>query len=380
MVREELVNSAVSFLQDPSVAAAPLDKRISFLQSKNLTQEEINASLARAGDPSTPGAPTPSSSNTGDYAAYRQAPPPPPQGYGAYPPPPPGYWQQPPPPEVPKRDWRDWFIMATVMGGVGYGLYFTAKRYILPLISPPTPPQLESDKAALTTSLEHTTALLDQLSADIEALKSAESTRTQRLDGALADVESVLASLKDASKKREDDARRFQDELRGLRDAVPRAIEAGRESQEQRLRELGREVGGLKTLVANRLGAGNGAPGYPGVGRPLGSSYSGSFGQQQQPQQQPSSSSSSNPPSFAGVNGAAAAAAPADGQPQQQPQQQPTPPPQAAGPYSARFAGGRGAAIPAWQMAAAKKSQAQENGAEKKDTSESGTVTEATAA
>lgn len=27
----------------------------------------------------------------------------------------------------PKRDWRDWFIMATVMGGVGYGLYFVTK-------------------------------------------------------------------------------------------------------------------------------------------------------------------------------------------------------------------------------------------------------------
>lgn len=27
----------------------------------------------------------------------------------------------------PKRDWRDWFIMATVMGGVGYGLYSVAK-------------------------------------------------------------------------------------------------------------------------------------------------------------------------------------------------------------------------------------------------------------
>lgn len=27
----------------------------------------------------------------------------------------------------PKRDWRDWFIMATVMGGVSYGLYFVAK-------------------------------------------------------------------------------------------------------------------------------------------------------------------------------------------------------------------------------------------------------------
>jgi peroxin-14 len=28
---------------------------------------------------------------------------------------------------LPKRDWRDWFIMATVMGGVGYGLFFVAK-------------------------------------------------------------------------------------------------------------------------------------------------------------------------------------------------------------------------------------------------------------
>lgn len=28
---------------------------------------------------------------------------------------------------LPRRDWRDWFIMATVMGGVGYGLYFVAK-------------------------------------------------------------------------------------------------------------------------------------------------------------------------------------------------------------------------------------------------------------
>ena len=50
MVREDLVSSAVSFLQDPSVAASALDKRIAFLQSKNLTQEEIDAALGRAGD------------------------------------------------------------------------------------------------------------------------------------------------------------------------------------------------------------------------------------------------------------------------------------------------------------------------------------------
>jgi hypothetical protein len=105
-------------LQEPSVAAAPLDKRIAFLQSKNLTQEEVDIALARAGE--TSNSPPPQAPSSSNYA-YRQPPPPPP-GYPPYP----GYWQ-PPPPEVPRRDWRDWFIMATVMGGVGYGLYFTAK-------------------------------------------------------------------------------------------------------------------------------------------------------------------------------------------------------------------------------------------------------------
>ena len=29
----------------------------------------------------------------------------------------------------PQRDWRDWFIMATVTSGVGYGLYTVAKVF-----------------------------------------------------------------------------------------------------------------------------------------------------------------------------------------------------------------------------------------------------------
>ena len=52
MIREDLVASAVSFLRDPTVAAAALDKRIAFLQSKNLSQEEINTALARVSDTS----------------------------------------------------------------------------------------------------------------------------------------------------------------------------------------------------------------------------------------------------------------------------------------------------------------------------------------
>lgn len=101
------------------MSASPLDSRIAFLQSKNLTQEEVDVALARAG-----GEPAPASSY-GNYAPQQQVMRQPQGGYGGYQQYP-GAWHQPPP-EVPKRDWRDWFIMATVMGGVGYGLYFVAK-------------------------------------------------------------------------------------------------------------------------------------------------------------------------------------------------------------------------------------------------------------
>ena len=32
-----------------------------------------------------------------------------------------------PQPQPPRRDWRDWFIMATVVTGVGYSLYSLGK-------------------------------------------------------------------------------------------------------------------------------------------------------------------------------------------------------------------------------------------------------------
>lgn len=78
-------------LQDPSVANAPLDKRIAFLQSKNLTQDEIDASLAQAGGVSQASL----SNNYGYPQQVARQPPPGQSGYGPYPPG--GFWQQPPP-------------------------------------------------------------------------------------------------------------------------------------------------------------------------------------------------------------------------------------------------------------------------------------------
>lgn len=248
--REDLVNSAVSFLQDPSVASSPLEKRIAFLQSKNLTQEEIDLSLARAGDESSAAAAQPQS------APYY----PPPYQQGMYRPPPGNYnysqygnWQAPPP-EIPKRDWRDWFIMATVIGGAGYGLWVLTERYIKPLIAPPTPPQLEQDKAAIDEQFTRAFALLDTLSSDTTALKEAEEARTQRLDTTLTDVEAVVAELKASNQRREDESRRMEVEIRSIKESLPKAIDSVREGSEKRLKELSRELSSLKLLMGNRFG------------------------------------------------------------------------------------------------------------------------------
>ncbi|KAF1920934.1 peroxisomal membrane anchor protein conserved region-domain-containing protein [Ampelomyces quisqualis] len=369
MVREDLITSAISFLQDPSVASAPLEKRIAFLQSKNLTQEEVDVSLARAAaeDPSQPAPPPPPTSAPPNYAYNRPPPSAPSYGY-----PPQGYWQQPPPPEPPKRDWRDYFIMATVMGGVGYGLYFTAKRYIVPLIQPPTPPQLEQDKASIDESFKRAFDLLEQLNTDTTALKASEEARTTRLDNALGDVETVLASLKESSKRQGDDNRRIEDDVRGLRDLIPKAMDAQKESTDSRLRELSSELKSLKTLVGNRMGTGSARPSTP----------------------TPNHYQNHNPAPTPNVNGTSGASTPA---PQQSSAPAPapaehtnntetqasssapaasvsTPTTEKAAPSSyGRAAGGR-AAIPAWQMAMQKKSEEA-----KKDTSESGTAVDASA-
>jgi len=264
--------------------------------------------------------------------------------------------------------------MATVMGGISYGLYFTAKRYIMPLIAPPTPPQLEQDKASIDESFKRAFDLLDQMNTDTAALKASEEARTTRLDSALGEMESVLASLKESSRRQGDDNRRIEDDVRGLRDLIPKALDAQKDATDARLKELSSELKSLKTLVGNRMGSGAARPpaipaSYYGLGQTL------------------SSASTPNTSGAAAVSASTPVPPSAPTTPNTQPTTAsttdtqesstaatPAPAPEksvTSSPYS-RMANGR-AAIPAWQMAAAKKNE------ETKDTNESGAEAEASA-
>ncbi|KAI1141578.1 peroxisomal membrane anchor protein conserved region-domain-containing protein [Hypoxylon sp. FL0543] len=245
-IREEVVTSAVAFLQDPNVASSPTENKLSFLRSKNLTQEEIDLAFARSGTPtnSYSSSPSPSPRSTGSVQPQQQY-------YGQYQAQP--YGWQAPPPEPPKRDWRDWFIMATVMGGVGYGLYFISKRYLYPLVSPPTPEKLEQDKATVDEQFEKAFATLEQLAKDTDELKASERERTEKLDKVLEELETFMRDTKSASRRHDDEADRLREEMKALKGVIPKSMNANKEFTDNRLKEIGNEVKSLRSLIGQRM-------------------------------------------------------------------------------------------------------------------------------
>lgn len=127
------------------------------------------------------------------------------------------------------------------------------KRYVYPLVAPPTPEKLEQDKKTIEEQFDRAFSLVEQLAKDTEELKAAEQQRTERLDTALVELESVMSELKSANRRREDDAQKIRDEVQALKDAIPKAMNNQKELTDNRLREINGELGSLKTLVTQRM-------------------------------------------------------------------------------------------------------------------------------
>ncbi|KAI0152635.1 hypothetical protein GGR57DRAFT_165850 [Xylariaceae sp. FL1272] len=241
-IREDIVSSAVNFLQDPNVASSPLENKLSFLRSKNLTQEEIDAAFARTGASPPPASASPSAGPVVQQQQY----------YPQYPQQPPYGWQLPPQ-EPPKRDWRDWFIMATAVGGVGYGLYFLTKRYIYPLVAPPTPEKLEQDKASVDEKFAQAFATIEQLAKDTEELKSSEQERVEKLDKIIDDMEKFVEDVKHSTRRQDEEMERMRDDIKGVKDLVPKSMANHKDFTETRLKEISNEVKSLKSLITQRM-------------------------------------------------------------------------------------------------------------------------------
>lgn len=129
------------------------------------------------------------------------------------------------------------------------------KRYVYPLVAPPTPEKLTQDKKHIEEQFDRAFNLVEQLAKDTEELKKTEQLRTEKLDTALNELESVMSDLKTANRRRDDDALRIRDEIQALKDAIPKAMESQKKTTDNRLYEINTELTSLKTIVSQRMAA-----------------------------------------------------------------------------------------------------------------------------
>ncbi|KAK9461175.1 peroxisomal membrane anchor protein conserved region-domain-containing protein [Lipomyces oligophaga] len=255
-LREDLIVSAVAFLVDPKAAESPLAQRIQFLESKGLTQAEIAEALRRSASLDAASITAASPSSTTTATASQPVSPTTLSASSSLPPRPtyyPGqqYAQQAPP--VPRRDWKDMFVMATATAGITYGLWFLAKKYVVPLITPPPPSALEADRDALTAEFERTDALLAQLQTDMSDLKTTEKEHLEALDTSLSELDSVLLSAKSQIEARERDIQALKTEIETLKEDLPGFLERTTGSQRRDVLDLKNEIKSLKQILSNRL-------------------------------------------------------------------------------------------------------------------------------
>ncbi|KAJ2790597.1 peroxisomal membrane protein pex14 [Coemansia guatemalensis] len=186
-LREDIIESAVRFLSDPKVQSSTLAKKVSFLETKGLTNAEIEDALSRA---KRAQAQAPISAQATEHSTNALT-----QSTAA-----PGYAQalRPPasPPPRPHLDWKDYFIAAVVAGGLGYGLFMLAKKYVAPLLAVRDDnKRLAEERKLLVEQNELTRKQLETLSESTAQVLDTLAMQSQKTSEAIEGMVSVMDSI-----------------------------------------------------------------------------------------------------------------------------------------------------------------------------------------
>ncbi|KAM3160884.1 Peroxin-14 [Lachancea thermotolerans] len=228
--RKGLYESAIAFLNDPNVSDAPLTKKIEFLQSKGLTREEIDQAIKEAKS-----GPSPNSAEPKDAAVdqSRHA----------------DYVYEAIPPPLPKRDWKDYFVMATASAGLCYGVYQLAKLYVIPNILPDSKSKLEQDKEQIMQQFDKMEQLLSTVEQDHSSQMKKEEQKFKELDEVVVELQTALEGNVRTREKLEDDVRILRLEIEGLQKNLNSFILENTDSPA--IRKLNDEILSLKNLMKN---------------------------------------------------------------------------------------------------------------------------------
>ncbi|BGP58142.1 hypothetical protein JCM8202_006156 [Rhodotorula sphaerocarpa] len=250
--RAQLVASAVSFLADPQTASSPLAQRIAFLESKGLNQNEIQIALQQA----SAGGPVPPGAGAGSGGA-------PPRGYyGRYG----GGGGAGPHALEYQRDWRDWFVMAVVGGGVGWLAVKLAQKFLVPHLQPPTETDLEASQKALEAKYDEAAALLQTLQESTDAVATSLDEQRSEIDKEIEQVREAVREMREGEKKRDEWAQNIGRQVDEMARSLPGLLDKQASAQSSSLTDLQTELRSLKSLLIARrptptsTGSGSGLP------------------------------------------------------------------------------------------------------------------------
>lgn len=231
--KSELIQSAISFLTDGSVKDAPLTKKIEFLQSKGLNQEEIEYAISESKKSSGVQQPvqeqhvqrtTKEPQSHEDSFLYETLPPP-----------------------LPQRDWKDYFVMATVTAGLVYGFFEVTKRYVIPNILPESKSKLEQDKDEIKGQFDKIDQVLNAIEKEHNEFKEQEQKKLDELDSTIEQLEASLDDNRKGREKMDDDFRLLKLEMANLQGSLDKFV-AGNNSVKE-LESINQELLSLKNLI-----------------------------------------------------------------------------------------------------------------------------------
>jgi peroxin-14 len=209
----DLMASAIKFLSDPQVQESPLEKRISFLESKGLSQAEIQKALAIVNGS---GGTAVQSMGRGTMVHYE-----------------------------PQWGWKDTALSLIAVLGGSYGLYHVFSTYVAPYMIGSTSEMEES---------------LDNISRNIESNEKANNELlsivkdlNERITESALKLETQSLAFEEANKEKEELIQSLVQEIEGIKNILPKMMEKQKENQASLIKDLHNEVVSLKNLLNSNV-------------------------------------------------------------------------------------------------------------------------------
>ena len=239
------IANAVAFLKDPSVKDTSISKKIQFLESKGMSDIEIETALNQVNNNNNNSVVQPT------VPAIPQMAPPIPYYSNGMPPP-------PPPPRG--LDWKDYVIMCTTTAGVVYGAYQVVSRYVIPKLIPPSQSKLDEDKEAMEREFQRVENILEKLETDQTEFIKRQDEKSKLIDDALIEVDAIVKATNEKNLRNEETLKYLKLEIESIKTSLLKSLESQKSTISTELQELEKKTDSIKETIKQLEINGNGKP------------------------------------------------------------------------------------------------------------------------